>query len=29
MSFDTVHDENHQVTVDFIGLEPQGVLIDG
>ncbi|WP_210489401.1 hypothetical protein [Rufibacter aurantiacus] len=29
MSFDTIHDENHQVTVDFIGLEPHGVLIDG
>ncbi|KAA3436830.1 hypothetical protein [Rufibacter hautae] len=29
ISFDTIHDENHQVTVDFIGKEPQGVLIDG
>ncbi|MDQ4141353.1 MAG: hypothetical protein M3142_12640 [Bacteroidota bacterium] len=29
MSFDTIHDENLQVTVDFTGQEPQGVLIDG
>ncbi|MFT2009959.1 hypothetical protein ACMA1I_14880 [Pontibacter sp. 13R65] len=29
MSFDTVHDENHQVTVEFSGHEPQAILIDG
>ena len=29
MSFNTEHDENHQVTVEFINQEPQAVLIDG
>ena len=29
LSFDTEHDENHQITVEFSGLEPQAVLIDG
>ena len=29
LSFDTEHDENHQFTVEFSGVEPQAVLIDG
>ncbi len=29
MSFDTIHDANHQVTVDFKNFEPEGILIDG
>lgn len=29
MAFTTIHDENHHVTIDFIDLEPDGVLIDG
>jgi hypothetical protein len=29
MSFETIHDDNHQVTVDFKDFEPEGILIDG
>ena len=29
MSFTTIHDENHHVTIDFIGDIPNSVLIDG
>jgi hypothetical protein len=29
MSFNTIHDENHQITIGFIGSEPKRVLIDG
>lgn len=29
MSFETIHDENHQVTIEFLGNEPKEVLIDG
>ena len=29
MSFETIHDNNHQVTVDFKDFEPEGILIDG
>jgi hypothetical protein len=29
MSFETIHDDNHQVTVNFKDFEPDGVLIDG
>lgn len=29
MAFTTIHDENHDVTIDFIDHEPNGLLIDG
>ena len=29
MSFTTIHDMNHQVTIDFVGDQPNGILIDG
>lgn len=29
MSFTTVHDANHQITIDFKDFEPDGILIDG
>ncbi|MBL0136092.1 MAG: hypothetical protein IPP79_20015 [Chitinophagaceae bacterium] len=29
MAFTTIHDLDHHVTIDFIGNEPNGVLIDG
>lgn len=29
LSFDTEQDENHQITVEFSGHEPQGILING
>ena len=29
MSFETIHDDNHQITVDFKDLEPDGIVIDG
>ncbi|RYE26470.1 MAG: hypothetical protein EOP45_03935 [Sphingobacteriaceae bacterium] len=29
MSFTTVHDLNHQVTIDFIDDRPNGILVDG
>ena len=29
ISFTTIHDKNHWVTIDFVDFEPQGVLIDG
>ncbi|MBL0135488.1 MAG: hypothetical protein IPP79_16715 [Chitinophagaceae bacterium] len=29
MAFTTIHDLDHHVTIDFIGKEPNGVLIDG
>ena len=29
MSFETIHDSDHQVTVDFKDFEPVGILIDG
>jgi len=29
MTFTTVHDLNHQVTIDFVDNEPNGILIDG
>lgn len=29
MVFTTIHDESHHVTIDFIDLEPNGILIDG
>lgn len=29
MAFTTIHDLNHQVTIDFIDEEPNGILIDG
>ncbi len=29
MAFETIHDPNHLFTIDFVGEEPNGVLIDG
>lgn len=29
ISFETIHDDNHQITVDFKDFEPDGILIDG
>ena len=29
MAFTTIHDANHHVTIDFIGNNPDGILIDG
>ncbi len=29
MAFTTIHDLNHQITIDFIGEEPTSILIDG
>lgn len=29
ISFNTIHDRNHQITVDLENFEPEGVLIDG
>ena len=29
LSFDTIHDVNHQVTVELIDYKPSGVIIDG
>jgi len=29
MAFETIHDDNHQVTVDFKDFEPDGIIIDG
>jgi hypothetical protein len=29
MSFETIHDDNHQITIDFKDFDPEGVLIDG
>jgi hypothetical protein len=29
LAFNTIHDRNHLVTIDFVGDEPQGILIDG
>jgi hypothetical protein len=29
MSFTTIHDKNHHVTIDFIDYTPNGVLVDG
>lgn len=29
MAFTTIHDENHHVTIDFVGDQPNGILIDG
>ncbi|WP_153797325.1 hypothetical protein [Foetidibacter luteolus] len=29
MAFDTIHDLNHQVTIEFTGDQPTGILIDG
>lgn len=29
MAFTTIHDLNHQVTIDFVGDQPTGILIDG
>lgn len=29
MAFTTIHDLNHHVTIDFVGDEPNGIIIDG
>ncbi|MEO6253812.1 MAG: hypothetical protein ABIO79_10925 [Ferruginibacter sp.] len=29
MAFTTIHDSNHHVTIDFLGTEPESILIDG
>lgn len=29
MAFTTIHDRDHHITIDFIGEEPNGILIDG